>query len=94
MGVYSRWGSIISLSALDWGCIRNLNGWGCNQEWGSNRADTVNKNLLIIKEGVLQKENYRIGSIRARDSIFHYGFLGGVLFKFEQPGGVFKVGLY
>ena len=41
MGFYSRWGSIISLSALDWGCIRNLNGWGCNQEWGSNRADTV-----------------------------------------------------
>ena len=40
-GVYSRWGSIISLTALDWGCIRNLNGWGCDQEWGSNRADTV-----------------------------------------------------
>ena len=41
MGVYSRWGSIISLPAIDWGCIRNLYGWGCNQEWGSNRADTV-----------------------------------------------------
>ena len=41
MGFYSRWGSIISLYALDWGCIRNLNGWGCNQEWGSNRANTV-----------------------------------------------------
>ena len=36
VGVYSRWGSIISLSALDWACITNLNGWGCNQEWGSN----------------------------------------------------------
>ena len=41
VGLYSRWGSIISLSALDWGCIRNLKGWGCNQEWGSIRADTV-----------------------------------------------------
>ena len=34
VGVYSRWGSIISLPAIDWGCIRNLYGWGCNQEWG------------------------------------------------------------
>ena len=32
--------------------------------------------------------------LEPRGSIFHYGFLGGVLFKFEQPGGVFKVGLY
>ena len=31
VGVYSRWGSIISISAIDWGCIRNLNMWGCNQ---------------------------------------------------------------
>ena len=40
VGLYSRWGSIISLSALDWGCIRNLKGWGCNQEWGSIWVDT------------------------------------------------------
>ena len=32
--------------------------------------------------------------LEPRGSIFNYGFLGGVLFKFEQPGGVFKVGLY
>ena len=32
--------------------------------------------------------------LEPRGSIFHHGFLGGVLFIFEQPGGVFKVGLY
>ena len=50
MGVYSRWGSIISLTALDWGCIRNLNGWGCNQEGGSNRADTVSEDFEVLKK--------------------------------------------
>ena len=32
--------------------------------------------------------------LEPRGSIFHYGFLGGVLFNFEQAVGVFKVGLY
>ena len=62
MGFYSRWGSIISLSVLEWGCIENWNWWGCNQEWGSNRADTVVKSAnyfthLIVKHPVVPHLN-------------------------------------
>ena len=41
LGVNSRWGSIISISFLDWGSIRIFVGWGSNQDCGSIRADTV-----------------------------------------------------
>ena len=41
MGFNSRWGSIVSIFVFDWGSINIFMGWGCNQEWGSNRADTV-----------------------------------------------------
>ena len=30
--------------------------------------------------------------LEPRGSIFHYGFLGGVLFKYEQPGGCIQGG--
>ena len=39
--VNSRWGSIISIFVFDWGFINIIVGWGCNQDWGFNRADTV-----------------------------------------------------
>ncbi len=41
VGFNSRWGSIVSIFVFDWGSINIFMGWGCNQEWGSNRADTV-----------------------------------------------------
>ena len=41
MGFNSRWGSIISIFVFDWGFIHIFMGWGCNQEWGFNGADTV-----------------------------------------------------
>ena len=41
MGFNSRWGSIVSIFVFDWGSINIFMGWGCNQEWGSNGADTV-----------------------------------------------------
>ena len=41
MGLYSSWGCIVSISVFDWGCISVSKGWGSNQEWGSNCADTV-----------------------------------------------------
>ena len=37
----SRWGSIISIFVFGWGFIHVFIGWGCNQEWGFNGADTV-----------------------------------------------------
>ena len=40
-GVNSRWDSIISIFVFDWGFIDIIMGWGCNQDWGFNRADTV-----------------------------------------------------
>ena len=43
MGFNSRWGSIVSIFVFDWGSINIFMGWGCNQEWGSNRADTVHE---------------------------------------------------
>ena len=36
-----RWGSIISIFVFEWGFIHIFMGWGCNQEWGFNGADTV-----------------------------------------------------
>ena len=41
VGFNSRWGSIVSIFVFDWGSINIFMGWGCNQEWGSNGADTV-----------------------------------------------------
>ena len=41
MGVYSRWGSIFSIFVFDWGSIEISMRWGCNQDWGFNRADMV-----------------------------------------------------
>ena len=45
VGFNSRWGSIVSIFVFDWGSINIFMGWGCNQEWGSNGADTV----VVIK---------------------------------------------
>ena len=49
VGFNSRWGSIISIFVFEWGFIDIFMGWGCNQEWGFNGADTVFecKNVLI-----------------------------------------------
>ena len=52
---------------------------------------------LLLKILTNEKESgvYTVSVLlEPRGSIFHYGFLGGVLFKFEQTGGVFKVGVY
>ena len=45
VGVNSRWGSIVSIFVFDWGFIDIVIGWGCNQDWGFNRADTVFENV-------------------------------------------------
>ena len=42
VGLYSRWGSVVSKSSFDWGCISFWKGWGSIQEWGCIQADTVN----------------------------------------------------
>ena len=39
--VNSRWGSIISIFIFDWGFIDIIMGWGCDQDWGFDRANTV-----------------------------------------------------
>ncbi len=49
MGFNSRWGSIVSIFIFDWGSINIFMGWGCNQEWGSNGADTVFHKNPILK---------------------------------------------
>ena len=41
VGVNLRWGSIVSILVFDWGFIDIVMRWGCNQDWGFNRADTV-----------------------------------------------------
>ena len=41
VGFNSRWGYIVSIFDFDWGSDNILIGWGCNQDWGFNRADTV-----------------------------------------------------
>ena len=41
VGFNSRWGSILSIFVFGWGSNDILIGWGCNQDWGFNRADTV-----------------------------------------------------
>ena len=38
---YLRWGSIISIFVFELGFIHIFMGWGFNQEWGFNGADTV-----------------------------------------------------
>ena len=77
MGFNSRWGSIVSIFVFDWGSINIFMGWGCNQEWGSNGADTVDdyiqklfKNfkpryIVELVHGVIFIVflKYRIGSI-------------------------------
>ena len=50
VGVNLRWGSIISIFVFDWGFIDTIMGWGCNQDWGFNRANTVGK---MAHRGVL-----------------------------------------
>ena len=41
MGFNSRWGSNVSISVLELGCIKIFNRWGCNQEWGFNQTYMV-----------------------------------------------------
>ena len=41
VGFNSRWGSILSIFVFGWGSIRIFLGWGCIQDWGSIRVDTV-----------------------------------------------------
>ena len=48
VGFNSRWGSIVSIFVFGWGSINIFMGWGCNQEWGSNGADTVVLNLPFV----------------------------------------------
>ena len=51
VGFNSRWGSIVSIFVFDWGSINIFMGWGCNQEWGSNRADTViRRSIRYLRE--------------------------------------------
>ena len=55
VGFNSRWGSIVSIFVFDWGSINIFMGWGCNQEWGSNRADTVVIFEVLLYSAMLQK---------------------------------------
>ena len=47
VGFNSRWGSIVSIFVFDWGSINIFMGWGCNQDWGSNGADTVRNKFNV-----------------------------------------------
>ena len=43
VGFNSRWGSILLIFVFGWGSIRIFLGWGCIQDWGSIRVDTVDQ---------------------------------------------------
>ena len=47
VGFNSRWGYIVSIFDFDWGSNNILIVWGCNQDWGFNRADTVGNSYYL-----------------------------------------------
>ena len=53
------------------------------------------KSIKFVRSKILiQIKHTVLVLLEPRGSIFHSGFLGGILFKFEEPRGVFEVGLY
>ena len=65
VGFNSRWGSIVSIFVFDWGSINIFMGWGCNQEWGSNGADTV-----FVKKNI---KNLTVSGPRCIDKRARFG---------------------
>ena len=47
-GVQFEMGFYCFIFVFDWGSINIFMGWGCNQEWGSNGADTVIKSSVLF----------------------------------------------
>ena len=62
MGFNLRWGSIISIFVFEWGYIYIFMGWGCNQEWGFNGADTVYKAKELSKYEEVNNYHYIRGT--------------------------------
>ena len=53
-----------------------MNGWGCNQEWGSNRADTVSHSKALINakvdhEGLRWGGTFTLNSVMDIYSLLH-----------------------
>ena len=49
VGLWSRWGCIVSIADFDWGCISFSKGWGSIQEWGCIDADIIVAANLVFQ---------------------------------------------